>query len=158
MQTEWIAEPGKQEIVLTRVFDAPRELLFKVYTDPSTVPHWWGPSYLTTTVDKMEVRQGGVWRFVQRDPAGHEHAFHGVYHAVLAPERIVNTFEYEGTPGHVLLATVTFEELPGGKTRVTDRSVFQTLADRDAMVREGAKGGAVELMERLATLVASMQG
>jgi len=74
-KTNIIAEPGKQEIVITRVFDAPRELVFKTITDPSLVPQWWGPKRFTTTVDKMEVRPGGQWRFVQRDADGNEHAF-----------------------------------------------------------------------------------
>jgi len=76
-KTNLIAEPGKQEIVITRIFDAPRELVFKVFTDPNLMPEWWGPKSLTTTVDKMEVRPGGVWRFVHRDADGNEYAFHG---------------------------------------------------------------------------------
>ena len=94
-----IAEPGKQEIIITRLFDAPRELVFKAYTDPNLIPQWWGPKNLTTTVNKMDVREGGVWRFVQRDGEGNEYAFHGVYHAIASPERLVYTFEFEGMPG-----------------------------------------------------------
>lgn len=155
-KTQFIAEPGRQEIVVTRVFDAPRELVFKAYTDPNAIPQWWGPSFLTTTVDKMDVRQGGIWRFVQRDAGGNEYAFHGVYHESLAPERLVYTFEFEGMPGHVLLATITFEEQPGGKTKLTDRSVFQTQEDRDGMLQSGAEAGAV-MYDRLAELLAKMQ-
>jgi uncharacterized protein YndB with AHSA1/START domain len=101
----------------------------------------------------MDVRPGGAWRFVQRDPDGNEFAFNGVYHEVLPPERLVYTFEFEGVPGHVLLETVTFEELDG-KTRLTDRSVFQTVEDRDAMVQSGMESGAKEAMDRLAELLA----
>ena len=151
--TTLVAEPGRQEIVLRRVLDAPRELVFKTMTDPSLIPNWWGPNGLTTVVEKMDVRPGGAWRFVQRDPDGNEFAFNGVYHQVLPPERLVYTFEFEGVPGHVLLETVTFEELDG-KTRLTDRSVFQTVEDRDAMVQSGMESGAKETMDRLAELLA----
>lgn len=149
-----IAEPGKQEIVMTRLFDAPRELVFKAYTDPNLIPQWWGPKSLTTTVDKMDVKEGGVWRFVQRDAEGNEYAFHGVYHAIVSPERLVYTFEFDGIPGHVLLATVTFEELNDGKTKLTDRSVFQSVEDRDGMLKSGMEEGAAESMDRFAELLA----
>src|SRR5687767_4190789 len=112
-----IAEPGKQEIILTRNFDAPRELVFKAFIDPKLVERWWGPRGLTTTVDQMDVKKGGIWRYVQRDENGNEYGFNGVYHHIAAPEQLVFTFEFEGMPGHVLLETVTFEE-HGGKTKI----------------------------------------
>jgi len=151
---DYTIEPGKQEIVMTRTFDVPRDLVFKTMTDPNLIPQWWGPRYLTTTVDEMDVRPGGRWRYVQRDPQGNEHAFHGVYHDIAAPERLVFTFEYEGVPGHVLLDTVTLEELDG-KTRLTDQSVFQSVADRDGMVQSGMESGATEMMDRLEELLAT---
>ncbi|MDR6224926.1 SRPBCC family protein [Desmospora profundinema] len=153
-KTNVIAEPGKQAIVITRVFDAPRERLYNAYTDPNLLPEWWGPKYMTTTVDKMDVRKGGVWRFVQRDVNGEEYAFNGVYHESIFPERLVYTFEFEGMPGHVLLETVTFEELPDGKTKLTDITVFQTLEARDRMIQSGAEEGAEEAMNRFAELLA----
>ncbi|HKF18474.1 MAG TPA: SRPBCC family protein [Candidatus Dormibacteraeota bacterium] len=151
---DYTIEPGKQEIVMTRTFDAPRDLVFKTMTDPHLIPQWWGPRYLTTTVDEMDLRPGGRWRYVQRDPQGNEHAFHGVYHDIAAPERLVLTFEYEGVPGHVMLDTVTLEELDG-KTRLTDQSVFQSVADRDGMVQSGMGSGATEMMDRLEELLAA---
>ena len=107
------AEPGKQEILITREFDAPRALVFKAYTDPTLIPQWWGPRYLSTEVDKMDVMPGGQWRFINRDAEGNEYAFHGVYHEVLAPERVIDTFEFEELPetGHVALETMKLEEL-----------------------------------------------
>jgi len=152
-KTMIIAEPGKQEIVITRVFDAPRELVFKTYLDPNHVPEWWGPKRLTTTVDRMEVRPGGVWRIVQREADGNEYAFHGVYHEILPPERLTYTFEFEGMPGHILLETVMLEE-QDGKTKMTDKSVFQSVEDRDGMLQSGMEAGAIELMDRLAELLA----
>ncbi len=144
--------PARHDIVLTREFDAPRELVFKVYTDPRAIPHWWGPRSLSTTVDQMDVRPGGPWRFVQRDAGGNEYAFHGVYHEIVPPERLVQTFEFEGMPGHVALETVTFEDL-GGRTRLTTTSVFQTVEDRDGMVASGMSRGAIESMDRFEALL-----
>ncbi len=109
--THILAEPGKQEILITREFDAPRELVFKACSDPQLLVQWWGPRYLSTHVDKMDVRPGGQWRFLNRDAQGNEYAFHGVYHEVLAPERIIDTFEFEGLSetGHVALETMKLE-------------------------------------------------
>lgn len=147
-----VAESGRQEIVITVTLDAPRDLVYRAHTDPKLVPQWWGPRGLTTTIDKMDVRKGGMWRFVQHDQQGNEFAFHGVYHEALRPERLVYTFEWEGMPGHVLLETLTFDE-QGGKTKVTDRSVFQSVEDRDGMLSNGMEGGAAESMERLEELL-----
>jgi uncharacterized protein YndB with AHSA1/START domain len=146
-------EPGTQEVVLTRTFAAPRELVFRTYTDPQLVPKWWGPRTLTTNVVTSEVRSGGSWRFVQHDPEGREHAFHGVYHEVSSPSRLVNTFEYEGAPERVLLEITTFEEVSKG-TRMTTHSVFQTAQDRDQMVASGMEWGVRESVERLTELLA----
>jgi uncharacterized protein YndB with AHSA1/START domain len=148
-----IAEPGKQEIVMTRVFDAPRELDFKAHTDPKLIPQWWGPRRFTTTVERMDAKMGGIWRFVQQDANGNEYAFHGVYHEVASPERLVQTFEFEGMPGHVLLETATFEEFEG-KTKLTSRSVFQSVEDRDGMLQTDMEEGAAESWNRLAELLA----
>ncbi len=146
------AEPGKQEIVLTEIFDAPREEVFRAYTDPRLIPRWWGPGNLATTVDAMDVRPGGIWRFVQRDADGNEYGFFGVYHEVAPPERLIYTFEYEAMPGHVTLETVTLEDL-NGRTKVTDRVVFQTVEDRDATLASGMREGAAESMERFAEIL-----
>jgi uncharacterized protein YndB with AHSA1/START domain len=151
-RTRIIAEPGKQEIVITRIFDAPRELVFKAYTDPKRIPQWWGPKRLTTIVKKMDVRPGGIWRFVQRDADGNEYAFRGVYHDILSPSLIVATFEFEGAPGHVSLETAVFEDI-GGRTKMRSRSVFQTVDDRDEMLKEGMEEGVIETMDRFAELL-----
>jgi uncharacterized protein YndB with AHSA1/START domain len=150
-----IAEPGKHDILMSREFNAPRELVFRALTDPTLVPRWWGPSTLTTVVDKMDVKAGGIWRFVQRDAAGNEYGFHGVYHEVLAPERIIQTFEFEGLPGHVLLETMILEE-HDGKTAIIDSSVFQTVEDRDGMLQSGMEGGAAESWDRFEALLKTM--
>ena len=143
-----VADPGTQEIVITRSFDAPRELVFKAFTDADAVRQWWGPDGSETSVDRLEARPGGRWRFVERERDGNEYAFHGVFHDLQAPERIVYTFEYEGMPGHVLLETVVLEE-QDGRTLMTDTSVFQSVADRDGMLQSGMETGAAESYARL---------
>jgi len=157
-KTSIIAEQGKQEIVITRIFDAPRELVFRTYTNPATVPDWWGPSSMMTTVDRMEVEKGGVWRYVQRESGGgDEHAHNGVYHEVAAPERIVNTYEYEGFPGSVGLVTTTFEELPGNKTKFTEVTLYPSVEVREGVLQSGMSEGAKELLDRLEDLLAKLQ-
>ncbi|HPJ29832.1 MAG TPA: SRPBCC family protein [Methanothrix sp.] len=150
--TDIIAEPGKQNVLITRVFDAPRDLVFRAFTDPDLIPEYWGPRDLTTAVREMEVGSGGLWRFIQRDLDGNEYAFHGVYHQVLPPERLVYTLEFEGMPGNVLLETVRFEEMEG-RTKMTISSVFQTVEDRDDAVQSGMGEGASESMDRFAELL-----
>ncbi len=154
--TRIIAERGKQEVIITRIFDAPRNLVFKAYTDRDLVSQWLGPRRFTTIVDKMDVRPGGIWRFINRDAGGNEYAFHGVLHDVVAPERIVRTFEFEGTPGHVSLETLTLEEI-GGKTKVTAKAVYQSVEDRDEMLKAGMEEGVLETMDRLAELLETLK-
>jgi uncharacterized protein YndB with AHSA1/START domain len=147
----FFAPPEQETVVMTALIDAPVEFVFKTYTDPRLIPHWWGPKRLTTTVDKMDVREGGSWRFMQRLD-GKKYEFHGIYHKVVKPFLIISTFEYAGTPGHVVLETTRFEDHEG-KTKITTTSVFQTAEDRLVMLNEGMEEGAVESMERLSDLV-----
>lgn len=145
------AEPGKHEVTLTRSFNAPRDRVFRAFIDPDIIPRWWGPDNYTTTVDALEARKGGVWRFVQNGAEG-EFAFNGVFHEVDAPQRIVYTFEFEGMPGHVLLETITFVE-QDGVTTITDSSVFQSVEARDGMIASGMEQGADEGWNRLEALL-----
>ena len=158
-KTTIIAEPGKQEVIITREFDFPRDMVFKAYTNPALYPQWIGPRGLTTTLEKYEAHDGGTWRFTQKDSNGSEYGFHGVFHEVLAPERIIQSFEFAGFPekGHVILETLRFEELPGGRTKLVGQSVFQSMADRDGMVQSGMEHGVVESYERLDEILASLQ-
>jgi uncharacterized protein YndB with AHSA1/START domain len=150
--TEFIIEPDRQDIVITRVFDAPRDVVFKAFTDPNLIPNWWGPRRYETIVDRAEVRPAGSWRFLNRDADGNEYGFKGVYHDVVAPERVVQTFEFEGAPGHVALETATFEDVDG-KTKCVAQSVFQSVEDRDAMVKSGMEEGARETWDRLGEVI-----
>ncbi|MGH2824801.1 MAG: SRPBCC family protein, partial [Thermoleophilaceae bacterium] len=123
--TAIVTTPTDREIHIERVFDAPRDQVFAAYTDPELIPQWWGPRDTTTLVDRMDVRTGGDWRFVMRSPDGSETGFRGTYREVTPPERIVQTFEWEGMPGHVSVETATFEDL-GDRTKVTTTSIFHT--------------------------------
>lgn len=157
-KTKVTAEPGNQEIFITREFDAPRELVFKAFIDPKLYVQWLlGPKSrgLTMTLEKFEPRSGGEWRYMQRDQSGNEFGFHGSYHEVLAPELLIDTFEFEGMPekGHVSLETARFEELQGGRTRLTIHSVFQSVADRDGMLQSGMEEGLNDSLDRLEELV-----
>lgn len=145
------AEPGTHEIKITREFEASRELVFKAYTDPELYTQWVGPRGYTMTLETFEPKNGGSWRYISKGKDGIEYAFHGVNHEVLAPERIIGTFEFEGLPekGHVALETVRFESLPNDRTRVTTQSVFQSVADRDGMLQSGMEKGLNEGYERL---------
>jgi len=151
-------EPGKQELYIEREFDAPRELVFKAFTDPDIYVQWIGPRGLTTTLETFEPGNGGSWRYIQKDPNGNEFAFHGVNHEVLSPERIIGTFEFEGLPekGHVILQTARFEELPGNRTKLTSQSVFQSVADRDGMLQSGMEEGVNDSYDRLDELLEKM--
>ena len=152
---DYVAEPGKQTILITQIFDAPRDLVWKIYSDPKLLPKWWGPKMLKTTVEKMEVKPGGSWRVIQQDPEGNEFGFHGVYHDV-HPYHSTRTMEWEGMPGHVLLETVKLEEI-NGKTKVTNNTVFQSVEDRDGMVENGMKRGVDESYERFVELLKDLQ-
>jgi uncharacterized protein YndB with AHSA1/START domain len=147
------APPGTKEIIITSVFDAPRELVFKAITDPNLVPQWWGPKTYTTVVDKMDVHPGGVWRYINRDAEGKEFAFSGVYKEVAPPSRLSYTFNFEPVPGHESLETVTFEEMPDGKTKMVDTDSFRSVEDRDGMLKSGVETGAVESMSRFAEVL-----
>ncbi len=141
------------EVTMTRVFDAPREEVFRATLDPALIPEWWGPRTLTTVVDKLDAQLGGEWRFVQHDEQGKEHAFHGVYQEIDPPNRLEYTFEYEGMPGDVMVEIAVFEDIDG-KTRMTVTDLFTSQEARDASLKAGMEQGATESMERFAELLA----
>ena len=150
------AEPGVPQIIITRDFGAPRDLVFRAHTDPGLLVQWLGPRDLTMTVDSYDVRNGGTWRYVHQDAQGHEYGFHGVFHGTPSPDAIVATFEFEGAPGHVKLDTTTFEQ-HGGTTRMRAVSSFQSVQDRDAMVASGMERGVRDSADRLAELLARLE-
>jgi uncharacterized protein YndB with AHSA1/START domain len=141
--------PSDREIVMTRVFDAPRDLVFEAHTSCEHMSNWWGPRKYDIASCEMDFRPGGTWRIVHRGPDGEEYGFHGEFREIVRPERIVWTFEFEGAPGHVSVETLALEE-HDGKTTITTTSVFDTAEERDAMLESGMESGAVETWDRLA--------
>ena len=149
-----LTTPSDREIHVERIFDAPRDRVFATMTDPELIPQWWGPHGTTTTVDRMDPRTGGDWRFVCRDRDGSETAFRGTYREIAAPERIVQTFEWEGMPGYVSVETATFEDLGDGRTKMTTVALYFTPEERDGMLGSGMEGGMNETYERLDAVLA----
>jgi len=137
---------------MTRVFDAPRELVFEAHSKCEHMSRWWGPRGFTLPVCEMDFRPGGAYRFVQRGPDGAEYAFRGQYREIVPPERIVWTFEFEGMPGHVSVETATFTE-QDGKTMLTATAVYDSVEDRDAVLQSGMEAGLRETWDRLAEYV-----
>src|SRR5262245_21500047 len=135
-ETTFSAEPGSPSATIIAVVDAPKDAVYRAYTEAGLFTQWWGPQELTSKVDRFDPVDGGSWRIVHVDPDGNEYGFHGVYHLV-GPDKIVNTFEFEGFPGRVCLETVTFEDLGDGRTRLVAQSGFESVEDRYGMKDSG---------------------
>jgi uncharacterized protein YndB with AHSA1/START domain len=156
-KTTITVEPGKQELYITRDFDAPRELVYKAHIDPDLYVQWLGPRGYEMVLETFEPYSGGRYRYIHKDKDGSEYGFHGVFHE-MSEELMIQTFEFEGLPerGHVVLDTMRLDELPGGRSRVTIQSVYQSVSDRDGMVQSGMERGVNEGYERLDELLAKM--
>ena len=153
--TKVTAEPGVPFIDITREFDAPRELVFRAHTDPELLVQWLGGDKYEMVVDRYDVRDGGSWRYIHRDGQGNDWGFHGVFHGTPTPDRMVQTFEFEGAPGYVSLDTLTLEDVDG-RTRVRIHSVHQSVEGRDAMVASGMEAGLTAGYRRLDELIARL--
>jgi uncharacterized protein YndB with AHSA1/START domain len=154
--TQITAEPGIPQIIIEREFDAPRDLVFRAYTDPELIVQWMGPRDLTMKIEEYDVRDGGKWRYISTDADGNEYGFHGVFHGTPSPEGTVQTFEFEGMPGHVAMDTLTLVERDG-RTLVRTVSSFQSVEDRDGMVASGMERGVLDSDERMGELLAKLQ-
>jgi len=140
-----------REIVLSRLYDAPRDLVFEAWTTPEHVAQWFGPNGFTNTIHEMDVRPGGAWRFIMHGPDGVDYPNEIIFHEVVKPERLV----YSHGPAPVFHVTVLFED-EHGKTRLRMRSLFPTAAEKDRVVDEfGAIEGGKQTMERLAAFLAN---
>jgi uncharacterized protein YndB with AHSA1/START domain len=155
-KTQITAEPGIPQITIEREFDAPRDLVLRAYTDPELVVQWLGPRDLTMRIDEFDVRDGGKWRYVSADTDGNEYGFHGVFHGDPSPDGLVQTFEFEGMPGHVAMDTLTLLERDG-RTLARTVSSFQSVQDRDGMVESGMERGVHDSHERLTELLATLR-
>ena len=130
-RTSLATESAERVLVISRIFDAPRQLVFKAWTEPEHLVHWWGPKGFTLPICTMDFRLGGAYRFCMRSPEGTDHWLQGVYREIMEPERLVFTYAWEdaeGKPGHETLVTVTFAE-HDGKTKLTmHQAVFESIA------------------------------
>jgi len=157
-KTTITVEPGKQELFITREFDAPRALVYKAHIDPDLYVQWLGPRGYEMVLETFEPLSGGRYRYIHKDNDGNEFSFHGVFHEI-SEDLLIQTFEFEGLPerGHVILDTMRLEELPGNRTKATIQSVYQSVSDRDGMVQSGMEHGVNDGYERLDELLAKMQ-
>jgi uncharacterized protein YndB with AHSA1/START domain len=137
--TTTVTTPSAREIVTERVFNAPRALVWRAFTEPDRLARWWGRGH-KLDVERLDVRRGGHWRFVEHAESG-IHGFEGRYREVVPPERLVMTFDWDGNPGHVSVTTITLEDLSGGRTRVTTKALFHTPEERDGMLDAGMADG-----------------
>ena len=154
-KTQIDAPAGVPFLDITREFDAPRDLVFKAYTEPDLLVQWLGPRKYTMTIDEYEPRDGGRWRYVHSDDDGNAWGFHGVFHGDQTPDGMLQTFEFEGAPGHVSLEKLVLEERDG-KTVVRNHAVYQSIEARDAMVESGMEEGMNDGFDRLDDLLARL--
>ena len=146
---------SETEYVMSRVFNAPRDLVYRANTDPDLIPRWWGQRATTTVVDRFDLQVGGGWRYIQKQDDGVEYAFRGEFLEIVPNEKLVMTFEFEPMPGHIVTDTHIFEDVDGG-TRLTTTSTFATPEDLQGMLQSGMEGGANESWDQLAELVAQL--
>jgi uncharacterized protein YndB with AHSA1/START domain len=147
--------PSEREIAMTRVFNAPRSLVFDALTKPELLERWYGPRGWSLVVCEIDLRVGGVWRFVTRRPDGKQIGQRGVYREIVRPERLVNTESWEDwNPGEVLVTTVLVEQ--GGETTFTSTLLFPSQEVRDTLLESGMTSGAAETYDRLAEYLASI--
>ena len=147
-----VTKPTDREIRIERIFHASRERVWQAFTDPKLVAQWWGRGN-ELVIEKMEVTRGGHWRFVEHSDQG-THGFEGRYREVTPPERVVQTFEWDGMPGHVCIETVTLEDLGDGRTKVVNVSLFHTSEERDGMYASGMEEGLNQSYAALDALLA----
>ena len=147
--------PAENQILITREFAAPRQLVFKAYTTPELIKRWWAGKRGAVTLAEVDLRVGGTWRFVMVTPQGLEVAFHGEYREVVVNERIVNTEIYEAMPGEGVVNTVTFREA-NGRTTMTMLTEAPSKEIRDAIINSGMEGGMQEGMDLLEEIAISL--
>lgn len=155
MKTRFTVDPKVPSVAMTREFSAPRRMVFDAMTKPEHVKQWYGPRSVETTRCEIDLRPGGAYRIVLRSADGQESGFKGEYREIVAPERIVYTWIYEGMPDKGTLVTDVYTER-AGKTVLTSTTLFESFEDRDGFLKTGAEEGANESMERLAELLATL--
>jgi uncharacterized protein YndB with AHSA1/START domain len=141
--TQISSDPTVPLIRIVREFDAPPHQVFRAHTDPELLVQWLGPAAVPTEIDYFDCRRGGAFRYVMTS-GDQLHGFHGSFHDVIPDEEIVQTFTWEGMPEHVALERVRFEDIGGGRTRLTATSLVDSFEDRDAWLTNGMEQGVVE--------------
>ena len=149
-----VAEPGTQNITITRDFDATPEQLLHAHTDPELLKQWLGPRGYEMTIDAFEARDGGRWAYSHIDK-GQKYDFRGVFHGEPSVDGITQTFEFLGFPGVVSVETLKFEDLGNGRTRIHNLAVYPSVEARDGMAASGMAKGVNEGYERLDEILAS---
>ncbi|MDQ6674052.1 MAG: SRPBCC family protein [Chloroflexota bacterium] len=149
-----VTTPTDREIRIERVFNAPRERVWRAMTEPALVAEWWGRGN-RLDIERLEVERGGHWRFVEHSPEG-VHGFEGRFREVTPPERVVQTFEWDGMPGYVVVNTTTLHDLGDGRTRVVTESLFHTTDERDGMLSSGMQSGLEQSYAALDALLARL--
>jgi len=149
-----LTTPSDREIRVERIFNAPRDRVWRAFTDPKLVAQWWGRGN-KLVIERMEVERGGHWRFVEHSAEG-VHGFEGRFREVSPPERLVYTFEWDGMPAYVIIETTMFEDLGDGRTKLVNLSLFHTAAERDGMLNSGMEGGMNESYAALDRLLATL--
>jgi uncharacterized protein YndB with AHSA1/START domain len=155
-KTDFIVEPGKPTIVMTRVFDAPCRLVFEAMTKPEHMARWYGLRGSTVPLCEIDLRPGGAYRIIERMPDGSEHGFRGVYREVTPHAWLVYTWVYEPMPDKETLVTDVFDERDG-RTTYTSTTLFQSVEDREGFLQSGATEGGAQTMDRLAELLDELQ-
>jgi uncharacterized protein YndB with AHSA1/START domain len=138
-RTSKVTTPTDREIHIERIFDAPRDRVWRAFTEPELLAQWWGRGN-KLVIERFELKAGGHWRFVEHGPDG-VHGFEGRFREVTPKERMVWTFEWDGMPGYPSVDTVLFEDLGDGRTRVISKALFFTTEERDGMVQSGMEQG-----------------
>jgi uncharacterized protein YndB with AHSA1/START domain len=149
-----VTTPTEREIVLTRVFDAPRALVFEALTKPELVKRWFGPRGYSLVVCEIDLKVGGAWRYVMPGPDGTDMGMGGVYHEIVPPGRLVSTEAFDDYPGDSLVTLILVQD--GGTTTMTSTSSYPSQEIRDMVINTGMEHGAAETYDRLAEYLASV--
>ncbi len=149
-----VSKPSEREIRIERTFDAPRDRVWRAFTDPKLLAQWWGRGN-KLVIEKFELERGGHWRFVEHGPEG-KHGFEGRFREVTPQDRIVQTFEWDGMPAYVIIETLELSDLGDGRTKVVTLSLFHTTDERDGMLESGMEEGLNQSYEALDRLLATI--
>ena len=149
-----VTTPTDREIYIERIFNAPRDRVWQAMTDPKLIAQWWGRGN-KLVIEKFELERGGHWRFVEHGPEG-VHGFEGRFREVTPPERVVQTFEWDGMPAYVIIETMILEDLGDGRTKLVNTSLFHTTEERDGMLQSGMEGGLNQSYAALDKLLATL--